>query len=252
VAAVLMALVATACGNPPTGRAAVPGPQLLQQSVSVLQGKSLVHVAGTISEKQGSSTDSITVYATSNSADASQGTLDLEGPGLGFTGSTRFIVVSGETYVKAGSSFWSSLFGKQTASVRSLEGEILPEVLNRWVLLSSASTDVIYKDTFGLSEPRVFVSGTLQGMKGTISNDGDRSIDGVHGVEVDSSKGSEVVVAATGSPLPLELAADPATSAFHLDLRVTYPANMPITAPLHPVSLAGIEAALSGPSSGGA
>jgi hypothetical protein len=219
----------------------------LQDSAAAFSKVPTVHVQGTIVEKSGSATVSIGVDSTSAGATGTAaGTLDLEGPGLGFTGSTRYVVIGGTTFVKAGTPFWKSLFGTQTPTVVHLETEVLPEVLNRWVELPSSSTDVVYKDSFGLSEPKVFVEGTLKGAKGSLTNAGNQTIGGVSGVEIDSSKGAKILVAATGTPLPLAFAnKQSGSTTFALDLAVTYPASAKITAPPHPISLAAIEAALS-------
>ena len=246
---VAVGMLAAGCGSssPPTGRAGAAAAPLLQDSAAAFSKVPAVHIQGTITEKSGSATVSIGVDATSSGATGTAaGTLDLAGPGLGFTGSTHYVVIGGTTYVNAGTAFWKSLFGTQTPSVVHLEGEILPEVLDKWVQLPSASTDVVYKDTFGLSEPKVFVEGTLEGAKGTLTNAGNQKIGGVSGVEIDSSKGARILVAATGSPLPLAFAnSQSGSSDFALDLAITYPASSKITAPPHPISLAGIEAALS-------
>ena len=202
---------------------------------------------GTLIEKTGPATVSITIDATSaGPTGTAEGTLQLEGPGLGFAGSTRYIVTGGITYVNAGTAFWKSLFGSQSPIAVSLENEILPEVLDRWVELPAASTDVMYKDTFGLSEPRVFVSGSLTGIKGTLTNSGNRTLDGARGVEVKSTTGAEILVAASGPPLPLAIVGtQSASKGFGITLAVTYPAGATISAPSHPVSLQAIEAALT-------
>lgn len=206
-----------------------------------------VHITGKMEEGSGSKTDSIAVDATSAGASGtSEGTLDLEGPSLGFTGSTRYIVLGGVTYVNAGTPFWNSLFGSQAPAVVSLEKQILPEVLHRWVELPADSTDVVYKDSFGLSEPKVFVGGNLEGVKGTLHNAGDQRLNGVSGVQISSSTGAKILVAKNGPPLPLAVADVPSASGgFALNLVVSYPTGVTISAPSHPVSLAAIEAAIS-------
>jgi hypothetical protein len=241
-------LVTAACGSSSqTGRATAAAGPLLQASAAAFAKVPTVHIQGTIVEGSGSATVSIGVDSTSAGATGTAaGTLDLEGPGLGFTGSTHYVVIGGTTFVNAGTPFWKSLFGSQTATVVHLENEVLPEVLNRWVELPSSSTDVVYKDSFGQSEPKVFVEGTLEGAKGTLTNAGVQTIGGVSGVEIDSSKGAKILVASTGTPLPLAFANKQSGSAsFTLDLAITYPASAKIAAPPHPISLAAIEAALS-------
>ncbi len=245
-----LGLLVAACGSTssPTGRAAQPPAPLLQGAQAALAREAVVHLSGTLSEKSGSTSVSLSVDATSAGAPGdAEGTLSLEGPGLGFEGSTRYVVVDGTTYVKAGTSFWKGLFGSQTSKVAALEAEILPEVVNRWVQLPAASTDVIYKDTFGLSDPKEFVSGSLAGVKGTFTNAGNRTIDGVRGVEVTSSEGAAILVAASGPLLPLVISGTGSVgSGFDLALVITYPGATTISAPAHPVNLAAIEAALSG------
>lgn len=247
--AAIVGLAAAACGSSQaTGRAGDAAAPLLQESAAAYAKVGPVHITGNLEEKSGSSTVSIGVDATSaGSAGTAAGTLQLEGAGLGFTGSTRYIVVGGITYVNAGTPFWKSLFGSQTPVAVHLENEILPEVLNRWVALPSASTDVIYKDTFGLSEPKTFVGSSLTGVKGTLSNSGDRTLNGVSGVQITSSTGAEILVAPSGPPLPIALGdSEPSSAGFQLQLVVTYPSGVTISAPPHPVSLTAIEAALSG------
>lgn len=244
-----IASLAAGCGSSstPTGRAAAAAAPLLQGSQAALAAESVVHIAGTLLDTSGSAKVSIAVDATSAGAPGdAEGTLQLEGPGLGFQGSTSYIVVKGVTYVNAGTTFWKSLFGKQSAKVAALEDEILPEVVDRWVQLPQASTDVIYKDTFALSDPKEFVTGTLAGVKGTLSNAGNRTVDGVSGVEVTSSKGAAILVAASGPALPLVISGTGAGgSGFGLSVVIHYPGPTTISAPAHPVDLAAIESALS-------
>ncbi|MGO8875858.1 MAG: hypothetical protein ACLQNG_08860 [Acidimicrobiales bacterium] len=243
-----LALAAAGCGSSPaTGRAADAAAPLLQESAAAYAKVGPVHISGELAEKSGSSTVSIAVDATSaGAAGTAAGTLQLEGAGLGFTGSTHYIVAGGITYVNAGTPFWKSLFGSQTPVAVHLENEILPEVLNRWVALPASSTDVIYKDTFGLSEPKTFVGSSLTGVKGTLTNSGNRTLNGVSGVQITSSTGAEILLAPSGPLLPLALAdAEPSSGGFQLQLVVTYPRGVAISAPPHPVSLAAIEAALS-------
>lgn len=246
IACATVAVSAASCANSPTGRAADGAAPLLEESASALAQVPAVDIRGFIAERSGSTTVSISVDATSaGPSGTSQGSLDLEGPGLGFTGPTSYIVVDGITYVKAGTPFWKSLFGSQTSVAVRLEGEILPLVLNRWVELSGESTEVVYKDTLGLSEPRVFVAGSLAG-KGTLSNAGNQTLYGLNGVEITSSTGAKILLAASGPPLPLAFAGtESASGGFRLNLVVGYPTGVTISAPAHPVSLAAIEAALS-------
>lgn len=242
-----LALLACACGSSstPSGRAATPAGPLLEGAQAALAGENVVHLSGTLTAKSGSTTVSIAVDATSaGAAGNAEGTLTLEGPGLGFEGTTRYSVVNGTTYVYAGTPFWKGLFGKQTSKVAALEAQLLPEVVDRWVQLPSASTDVIYKDTFGLSAPKEFVSGSLSGVKGKLTNEGDRTLDGVSGVEVTSNEGAAILVAASGPPVPLAISGT-GPGGFDLSLAVTYPGATTIAAPVHPVSLAAIEAALT-------
>lgn len=247
-AALTLAVFAAACGrNGAQGRATDAPAPLLQESAAAFAKVGAVHVAGNLVQKSGAATVSIAIDATSaGPPGTSEGTLQLEGPGLGFTGSTSYIVFGGITYVDAGTEFWKSLFGSQTPIAVSLENEILPEVLDRWVELSATSTDVIYKDTFGLSEPKVFVAGSLTGVKGMLTNSGNRTLNGVSGVQVSSSNGAEFLLASSGPPLPLAIVdSQSAAGGFGLDLAITYPAAATISAPAHPVSLAAIEAALT-------
>jgi hypothetical protein len=239
-AALTLAVFAAACGrNGAQGRATDAPAPLLQESAAAFAKVGAVHVAGNLVQKSGAATVSIAIDATSaGPPGTSEGTLQLEGPGLGFTGST--------SYMDAGTEFWKSLFGSQTPIAVSLENEILPEVLDRWVELSATSTDVIYKDTFGLSEPKVFVAGSLTGVKGMLTNSGNRTLNGVSGVQVSSSNGAEFLLASSGPPLPLAIVdSQSAAGGFGLDLAITYPAAATISAPAHPVSLAAIEAALT-------
>ena len=246
-ATVTLAVLAAACSSSSQGRATDAPAPLLQESSAAFANVSAVHVNGTLVQKSGPATVSIAIDATSaGPAGTAEGTLQLEGPGLGFTGSTRYIVFGGITYVNGGTAFWKSLFGSQTPIAVSLENEILPEVLDRWVELSAASTDVIYKDTFGLSEPKVFVAGSLTGVKGTLTNSGNRTLNGASGVQVSSSSGAEFLLASSGPPLPLAIVdSQSASGGFGLDLAITYPTGVTISAPAHPVSLAAIEAALT-------
>jgi len=244
---VALAVATDACSGSPSGRASDPPAPLLQESAAAFAPVTTVRISGRVSEKSGTATVSIAVDATSaGPTGTSAGMLDLEGRGLGFTGSTHYIVADGITYVNAGTPFWKSLFGSQTSVAVHLESEILPLVLDRWVELSGTSTDVIYKDTFGLSEPKVFVAGSLTGVKGTLTNAGDQTLNRISGVEIISSTGAKILLASSGPPLPLAIADTQSTSGgFGLSLVVSYPTGITISPPVHPVSLAAIEAALS-------
>jgi hypothetical protein len=242
-----MALVAAGCGGSPSGRAAVSAPILLQETSAALSEVSTVHLSGTVVSKTAAGTDTVSVDATSAGASGTAaGTLGLEGPGLGFTGSTKYITIGGTTYVDAGSAFWKSLFGKQTASAAKIEAELLPKVVGRWVSLPAASTDNMYKDALGLSEPRVFVSATLTSAKGTLSNAGNQSFGGASGVQITSSTGVKILVAATGPALPLAVSdsATKSSGSFQLNLTISYPSSAAVTAPANPVSLSAIEASI--------
>jgi hypothetical protein len=231
----VLAVTAAACGGSPSARAATPAATLLLQAESALAHASFVHLSGSIVEQDASGTDSLTVDATSaGTSGSSQGTLDLEGPGLGFTGSTGYIVLGSSTWVKGTTAFWKSYFGAQTATVTRLEARVFPKLVGHWIELPQASTGNMYKDALGLSEPRVFVTGTLSGIKGTLTNSGDQTLNGVSGVQISSSSGGRVILAASGSPLPIELSdATSKSGNLSLSLAVSYPTGATVVAPAH-------------------
>ncbi|MGD0083426.1 MAG: hypothetical protein ABSD78_09555 [Acidimicrobiales bacterium] len=247
IATVCLGLGASACGSSPTGRAAVSGPILLQQAAAALANVPAVRVTGTVVSKVGSATDTVSVDATSAGASGtSAGTLKLEGPAMGFTGSTQYITIGGTTYVNAGSVFWKSLFGKQTATAVHLEAELLPKIVNQWVSLPATSTDNVYKDSLGLSEPKVFVADTITSAKGTLSNAGNQSLNGAGGVQINSTTGAKILVAAGGPALPLAVSDSETKSSgsFALNLAISYPTGVTVAAPAHSVSLSAIEASV--------
>jgi hypothetical protein len=233
--ALVLTMGAAACGGSPSGRAATPAATLLLQSESALARASIVHINGRIVEKSGSSTDSLTVVATSaGSTSTSEGTLDLEGPGLGFTGSTRYVVVGSTTWVNGTTAFWKSYFGSQSPTVVRLETKVFPQLVGHWIELAKESTEVMYKDALGLSEPRVFVTGILRGLKGTLTNSGNETVNGLSGVQITSSTGGKILVAGSGSPLPIGVADSTSESGnLSVDLAVSYPASVTISAPAH-------------------
>lgn len=237
---VVIGTTAAACGSSPSaGRAAVPAATLLLQAESALARVPVVKIEGSIVQKDGSATDSVSVDAISGTTTGtSEGTLDLEGPGLGFMGATRYVVVGSSTWVTGTTAFWKSYFGAQTPIVTRLEAKVFPELVGHWIELLQESTEMMYKDALGLSEPRVFVTGTLAGVKGTLTNSGTQTVNGERGVELRASTGSKIIVAGTGAPLPIELADTASTSgSFSLDLAVTYPAGVKIAAPADFASL---------------
>jgi hypothetical protein len=208
---------------------------LLLQAQSALATAAVVRIKGTIVQESASGTDSLTVDATSaGKSGTSQGTLDLEGPGLGFTGSTLYVIVGSSTWVNGTTAFWHSYFGKQTATVSRLEAKVFPELVGHWIELLPTSTETMYKDALGLSEPKVFVAATMSGLKGTLTNSGTQSVNGASGVQISSSTGSKILVDASGAPLPIELADVSHTSGtFTLDIAVSYPPGATIAAPTH-------------------
>jgi len=241
-----LVLGAAACGSP-SGRAAASAPILLQQAAAALADVSAVHLSGTVVSKTAAGTDTVSVDATSAGASGTaEGTLDLLGPGLGFSGSTEYITIGGTTYVDAGSVFWKSLFGTQTARAAQIEGKLLPKVVGRWVSLPAASTDNMYKDALGLSEPKVFVADTITSAKGTLSNAGDQSLGGASGVQINSSTGVKILVATNGAVLPLAVtdSSTKSTGSFQMSLRISYPTGVTVAAPAQSVSLSAVEASL--------
>jgi hypothetical protein len=216
------------------------------QSTQALGSEEAVGVRGEVVSKIGKSTVTVTVQAISSGATTnSEGTLDLEGPSLGFNGLVKYVIVGSTTYVYGGTAFWTSLFisGHPTAAAEKLKSELMPQVLNRWIKLPVASTGAFYKDSLGLAEPRTFVSGSLAQMKGTLTNTGGQTLDGAHGVQIDSSTGAKVLVAATGSPIPLALAGAQSASSgtFTVTIAVDYPTPTTIAAPPGAESLATLE-----------
>jgi len=245
-----MTATAAACGrgpssgpsSSPSGRAVVPAAGLLLQAQAALAHVSGVRIEGGIVQTDGSGTDSLDVDATSvGTTGTSEGTLDLEGPGLGFTGSTRFVVVGSTTWVDGTGDFWKSYFGPQTPTVVRLEDKVLAKLREHWVELLPQSTETMYTDALGLSEPRAFVSGKLSGLKGTLTNAGNQTVSGVSGVQITASTGGTIVLAGSGAALPIELSATASTSgSFRLHLAVSYPTGVTIVAPAHFVLLSSV------------
>jgi len=229
-----LALAAAACGSSPSGRAATPAATLLLQADVAIREAPIVQIKGRIVQKSTSGTDSLTVAATSaGRTGTSEGTLDLEGPGLGFTGSTRYVLIGSSTWVWGTTAFWKSYFGDQTPTVTRLEARVFPQLVGHWIELARASTGTMYKDALGLSEPKVFVTGTLDGLKGTLTNSGNQTVNGVSGIQISSSTGSRIVVARSGAALPVELAATSAAAGLSLSLAVLYPTDVTIAPPAH-------------------
>jgi hypothetical protein len=235
IATVIVAVTAAACSSTASGRAATPAAPLLLQAGAAVASASAVRIHGSIVEKSGSATDSLLVDATSaGTTTSSEGTLDLEGPGLGFSGLTSYVIVGSTTWVNGGTKFWDSYFGKQTPTVKVLEAKVFPQLLGHWIELAEASTETMYKDALGLSEPRVFVTATLSGIKGTLSNSGNQTVNGVSGIQISSSTGTKIIVAGSGAPLPAELAdMTNKSGSFVLSLAVSYPTGVTIKAPTH-------------------
>ena len=144
-------------------------------------------------------------------------------------------IVTHTTYVKGGRPFWQSVFisGTPTASAEALEKALMPKVVDQWVELPEASTATIFHDVLGLTAAKSWVQGSLSGMKGTLSNNGTQTLSGKTGVEVTSSTGAKVVIAASGPARPLAFTAhvDDKGSNFSLDIVTTYPASVTIAAP---------------------
>lgn len=235
ISALTVAVTTAACGGNPSGRAATPATTLLLQAEAAVRQVPIVQMKGSIVEKGKSGTDSLTVDATSvGKTGTSRGTLDLEGPGLGFTGFTHYVIVGSSTWVNGTAAFWKSYFGDQTPTVTRLEAKVFPRLVGHWIGLLRQSTGTMYKDALGLSEPSVFVTSTLSGVKGTLANAGNQTVNGVSGVQITSSTGSKILVAADGAPRPIELAATASTSgSFSLNLAVSYPTGVTIAAPTH-------------------
>jgi hypothetical protein len=246
----LLAVVAAALAGcskaPESGRARVAPSALLSQAAAAVGKVSFVHVAGRVTSTKGKDTDLIDVNATSNQSGDSSGSLEFEGPGMGFEGKTQFIVNANETYVLGGTSLWKSFFGAadDTPEAQAL----LPEVANHWIELPPTSTKIIEDDAVGLTVPAEWLEKSLK-LTGSLTNAGDGAVSGQSGVEVSSSQGANVLVARSGAPLPLALSAETSKSGDTVDfsLVTSYPTSASLAAPKRFESLTALEAAFSGP-----
>jgi hypothetical protein len=231
---------------PESARAKVAPSTLLAQASAAVAKVPFVHVTGQVTSTKGNQKDLISVEATSNQSGDSFGTLEFQGPGMGFEGKTKFVVNDGKTFVFGGVNLWKSFFGS-AANTPEAQG-LLPKVTNHWIELPTASTTIIEDDAVGLTVPAHWLENSLT-LKGQLTNAGDSSIGGENGVEVSSSQGANVLVATTGTPLPLALSAETSKSGdtVNFTLVTSYPTTGTFVAPSGAQSLQALEAAYSGP-----
>ncbi len=238
--AVVVASGACLAGCSTSGGTGAEPSTLLAQASTAVSSEHAVHVSGSITSTKGSQVDSVVVDATGNQAGASAGTLRFAGRGMGFDGETRFVIEGGSTFFFGDTALWTSLFGKSSTSAEA--EALMPKVVDHWIELPASSTALIDTDALGLPVPTLWLEKSLK-LKGKLHNQGSATLSGRRGIEVTSSQGAALIVAATPPTLPLALSAETTKSGdlVRLSLVISYPSSASISKPKSYQSLSKIE-----------
>jgi hypothetical protein len=122
------------------------------------------------------------------------GTMTLQGSKL------DIIRLGKSVYIRAPSSFYEKV-GAGKAAGQLLNG--------RWLKAPASTPD--FADLASLTDMNAFVAEALK-PDGTVSKGGQTTIDGQKAIELKSSKGGSLYVAATGKPYPIEFKGDGGSS----------------------------------------
>jgi len=209
-----------AAAKPATnGEQTKPATQVLADAKSALFNAAAVHVTG--SQSQAGKTKTLDVQFQGQDT---AGTITTSGI------TVNIVKTAGKIYIKAPAKYWAALLGPTVA----------PKFANRWLVQDDAKAGNVSSITVqGLAAS---LNSTDSGLKPAVTTS---TLDGHPTAFVTQQDGSQLIVAATGAPVPLELinkGAVPATLHF-----TGYGKNQAITAP--PGAITAQQAAKA-PSSG--
>jgi len=213
----------------------LPVARIFKKASSALETATYVGASGTISGT-GATLVLANVDASGAGAHvASSGSLSVRGSTKPFTfnGSVSFRRIGSTLYIDANRTFWESLVYSTlppNASEISLGRKLFPQVVGKWIQLTTAAGNDFEYHVLGVTDPRelagVFVAANPAGF----SAGSGPTVAGIPTIELTSSEGGKLDVATVGSPLPLQVRGK--TSAAQLSLTFSYPTSLqPITAP---------------------
>ncbi len=216
-----LALPASA-STPGRGTASLSAKTIVSDALKALGAAKTLRIAGTI--HTGAASVTLDVESVTGGARAS-GVMRSSTQQLGFVGSLAFIHLDGASYVKADKAFWRSASGKAPAA------RVVNALANRWIHLDGKTGSELSASLQLVTSPAALAGSLLssarsakQLTKERPTRLGDREV-----VPVRSSVGGTLYVAATGAPLPLEIAKP--TGADSGTLVFSYPRTVRVGAP---------------------
>jgi hypothetical protein len=220
VVAVLTAAVIAACGSSsPSGNgvASKPATDILTSATNAIQGAKSVHVSGALS----SGGQSIKLDLNILSGQGAKGSMSQNG--LSF----QLIAAGKYVYINGSPNFWKKFGG--TAAATLFQGKWLKAPANSSNFASLSSLT----DLHSLAQALLTGHGTLS--KGSASTVNGQKVIAV----TDSSKSSQLYVATTGKPYPIEIAKTGA-AAQHVDFD-HYNATVTLTPPAKSIDISQLQ-----------
>lgn len=236
---VALAFALSACGgsSPATiDRSKQSANALVAEALAAVAIPKYVEFSGSVAETAGNQTSSISAKNVVESRTSTAGTITITGNPTGvtsehFAGTVSFVVANQITWVEGDDEFWDTLLATSSASKAEIK-KLLPHLTGQWIELISASTANFNADTSGLIDPRGFVEEFLNQSETKLKKDGLVSVGGHETVQLSTTRGAVVNLAATGSPLPIVVQTK-APSALKTYFTYSYPNHADVSPPKH-------------------